>query len=62
MTASSHRHVMNIFRLAGDFIHLFSIILLWMKMSRSKSCSGKTKERMIMLIILINNHPLHPTT
>ena len=37
------RHVINIFRLAGDFIHLFSIILLWMKMSRSRSCSGKSR-------------------
>lgn len=38
---SRPHHIMNIFRLSGDFIHLLSIILLWMKMSRTRSCSGK---------------------
>ncbi len=35
-------HAANIFRLAGDLIHLLSIVLLWMKISRSRSCSGKS--------------------
>lgn len=55
---SGHRHVMNIFRLAADFIHLFSIVLLWMKMSRSRSCSGKNLN--LFLKFYFNSFITHP--
>lgn len=32
------------FRLAGDLVHLLSIILLFVKMSKTRSCSGKQGE------------------
>ncbi|GAA6073588.1 ER lumen protein-retaining receptor 3, partial [Tachysurus ichikawai] len=31
---------MNVFRLAGDVSHLLAIIILFMKIWRSKSCAG----------------------
>ena len=39
--------MMNIFRLSGDIIHVFSIILLLLKIYATKSCAGislKTQE------------------
>ena len=55
-------HAANIFRLAGDLVHLLSIILLWMKISRSRSCSGKKSGMIICNIIalmIVSFHSFH---
>lgn len=36
---------MNIFRLAGDISHLLAIIILLLKIWKTRSCAGKIKEK-----------------
>lgn len=38
----SASRALNIFRLAADLVHLASIVILGMKMSKTRSCSGNT--------------------
>jgi len=45
---------MNIFRFAGDMTHLFSIIVLLLKINATKSCSGvslKTQELYLLVFV-----------
>lgn len=34
---------MNVFRLAGDLSHLLAIIILLLKIWKTRSCAGKTR-------------------
>ena len=38
----------NIFRLSGDFLHVLSIFFLWIKMQKSRSCSGLSLKSQIL--------------
>lgn len=38
---------MNIFRLAGDLSHLLAIIILLLKIWKTRSCAGKLKKSAI---------------
>lgn len=40
---------MNIFRLAGDVSHLVAIIILLLKIWRSKSCAGRLTPTLLSL-------------
>ncbi|KAF7836517.1 ER lumen protein-retaining receptor-like [Senna tora] len=45
---------MNLFRLAGDFTHLLSIVVLFLKIRTTKSCAGislKTQELYVLVFI-----------
>lgn len=35
---------MNVFRLAGDLSHLLAIIILLLKIWKTRSCAGKSKK------------------
>ena len=41
---------MNIFRLIGDMSHLLAIVLLLLKMWKTRSCAGKCKQCLLNLI------------
>jgi hypothetical protein len=40
---------MNVFRLAGDMMHLLSILVLLLKITGTKSCRGAKTMQMILL-------------
>lgn len=42
----------NIFRLSGDFTHLLSIIILIMKMKKSRSCNGISLKSQILFLVV----------
>lgn len=44
----------NIFRLVGDLLHVLSIILLWTKVQKSRSCSGLSlKSQLLFLTVYV---------
>lgn len=44
----------NIFRLVGDLLHVASILLLWQKIQKTKSCSGiSLKSQLLFLAVYI---------
>lgn len=48
---------LNIFRLAGDLMHLFSIIILGMKINNTRSCSGiSLKSQILYFIVYISRY------
>lgn len=46
---------MNIFRLAGDVSHLLAIIILLVKIWRSKSCAGKQHTQLFLYLFIYLN-------
>lgn len=50
MTATSF----NVFRLSGDLLHVLSIILLWNKIQKTRSCSGLSlKSQLLFFAVYI---------
>uniref|UniRef100_UPI00358F9819 ER lumen protein-retaining receptor 2-like n=1 Tax=Myxine glutinosa TaxID=7769 RepID=UPI00358F9819 len=48
---------MNVFRLAGDLCHLLAIIILLIKMWRSRSCAGISgKSQILFLLVFITRY------
>lgn len=48
---------MNVFRLAGDVSHLLAIIILFMKIWRSKSCAGISgKSQMLFAVVFTSRY------
>lgn len=44
----------NLFRLAGDLLHVLSIMLLWTKIQKTRSCSGLSlKSQLLFLIVYV---------
>ena len=50
---------MNIFRLAGDFSHLLAIIILLVKIIRSRSCSGLFSKNKALYFVIFLMHLFH---
>lgn len=48
---------LNIFRLAADLVHLASIVILGMKMSKTRSCSGiSLKSQLLYLLVYVTRY------
>lgn len=43
---------MNIFRLAGDMMHLLSIVVLLLKITATKSCRGALAARNSVVLVV----------
>lgn len=53
MAASSF----NIFRLSGDLLHVVSILLLWMKMQKTRSCAGLSlKSQLLYFAVYVTRY------
>lgn len=47
----------NVFRLAGDLLHVISIILLWTKMQSTRSCAGiSLKSQMLYMLVYVSRY------
>ncbi|KAF4080882.1 hypothetical protein AMELA_G00176780 [Ameiurus melas] len=49
---------MNVFRLAGDVSHLLAIIILFMKIWRSKSCAGISGKSQVLFALVFTTRYL----
>lgn len=50
-------YAFNIFRLAGDFIHVLSIFLLFLKMRKTRSCAGLSlKSQLVYMLVYLTRY------
>lgn len=45
-------HAFNIFRMAGDLLHVASIFLLWTKIQKTRSCAGLSLKSQILFFVV----------
>uniref|UniRef100_A0A674CH88 ER lumen protein-retaining receptor n=2 Tax=Salmo trutta TaxID=8032 RepID=A0A674CH88_SALTR len=59
VTATEYQNnTMNIFRLAGDVSHLVAIVILFMKIWRSKSCAGISGKSQVLFALVFTTRYL----
>ena len=48
---------MNLFRLAGDLSHLLAIVILLVKIWRTRSCAGERRSCILCLLTVVLTNP-----
>lgn len=50
-------HAFNVFRMAGDMLHVASIFLLWTKVQKSRSCAGLSlKSQLLFFVVYVTRY------